>query len=89
MVDLRHTLPNLKYLLTVLTTGNGELPVRKRGGIRGLGAGAGGELEGSRDSGQDLEYGMDQGETAPYEENGWANGKQPVSKAEAVIEEVE
>ena len=30
MVDLRHTLPNLKYLLTVLTTGKGELPVRKR-----------------------------------------------------------
>lgn len=32
MVDLRHTLPNLKYLLTVLTTGKGELPVRKKGG---------------------------------------------------------
>ena len=30
MVDLRHTLPNLKYLLTILTTGKGELPVRKR-----------------------------------------------------------
>ena len=32
MVDLRHTLPNLKYLLTALTTGKGELPVRKRTG---------------------------------------------------------
>ena len=36
MVDLRHTLPNLKYLLTVLTTGKGELPVRKKGGVKGL-----------------------------------------------------
>ncbi len=36
MVDLRHTLPNLKYLLTVLTVGKGELPVRKKGGIMGL-----------------------------------------------------
>ncbi|KAL8908162.1 MAG: hypothetical protein Q9207_000985 [Kuettlingeria erythrocarpa] len=31
MVDLRHTLPNLKYLLTVLTSGRGELPERKGG----------------------------------------------------------
>ena len=30
MVDLRHTLPNLKYLLTVLATGKGELPSRKK-----------------------------------------------------------
>ena len=30
MVDLRHTLPNLKYLLTVLSTGTGELPPRKK-----------------------------------------------------------
>ena len=34
MVDQRHTLPNLKYLLTVLTAGKGELPVRKKGGAR-------------------------------------------------------
>lgn len=31
VVDLRHTLPNLKYLLTVLTSGKGELPGRKEG----------------------------------------------------------
>lgn len=37
MVDQRHTLPNLKYLLYVLTAGKGELPVRKRGDVRGLG----------------------------------------------------
>lgn len=36
MVDQRHTLPNLKYLLTVLTAGKGELPVRKKGGSRTL-----------------------------------------------------
>lgn len=35
IVDLRHTLPNLKYLLTVLTSGRGELPGRK-GGRSGL-----------------------------------------------------
>lgn len=35
IVDLRHTLPNLKYLLTVLTSGKGELPARK-GGRPGL-----------------------------------------------------
>ena len=36
MVDQRHTLPNLKYLLTVLTEGKGELPVRKKGGAKVL-----------------------------------------------------
>ena len=40
MVDQRHTLPNLKYLLYVLTSGKGELPARKMGGIRGLGGGS-------------------------------------------------
>ncbi|KAL9641069.1 MAG: hypothetical protein Q9204_000339 [Flavoplaca sp. TL-2023a] len=35
IVDLRHTLPNLKYLLTVLTSGGSELPERK-GGRPGL-----------------------------------------------------
>ncbi|KAF2709971.1 UV radiation resistance-associated gene protein [Pleomassaria siparia CBS 279.74] len=35
-IDLRHTLPNLKYLLFVATAGKGELPARKAGGIRGL-----------------------------------------------------
>lgn len=34
--DVRHTLPNLKYLLFVATAGKGELPTRKAGGIRGL-----------------------------------------------------
>lgn len=35
-MDIRHTLPNLKYLLFVLTAGDGDLPGRKVGGIRGL-----------------------------------------------------
>ncbi|KAI9718086.1 MAG: hypothetical protein M1812_004344 [Candelaria pacifica] len=39
VLDLRHTLPNLKYLLYVLTAGNGELPLRKIGGVKGLGVG--------------------------------------------------
>lgn len=36
VMDIRHTLPNLKYLMFVLTAGTGELPDRKAGGIRGL-----------------------------------------------------
>jgi UV radiation resistance-associated gene protein len=39
VVDIRHTLPNLKYLLYVCTAGSDEVPERKRGGIRGLWAG--------------------------------------------------
>ncbi|KAF2818611.1 hypothetical protein CC86DRAFT_375661 [Ophiobolus disseminans] len=35
-IDIRHTLPNLKYLLYVATAGKGELPARKAGGIKGL-----------------------------------------------------
>lgn len=35
-IDIRHTLPNLKYLLFVATAGKGELPTRKAGGIKGL-----------------------------------------------------
>lgn len=39
VVDIRHTLPNLKYLLYVCSSGTDELPERKRGGVRGLWAG--------------------------------------------------
>lgn len=35
VLDIRHTLPNLKYLLYVLTAGTGDLPTRT-GGLRGL-----------------------------------------------------
>jgi hypothetical protein len=35
-LDIRQTLPNLKYLLFVATAGKGELPARKAGGIKGL-----------------------------------------------------
>lgn len=35
-LDIRQTLPNLKYLLYVATAGEGELPARKAGGVRGL-----------------------------------------------------
>lgn len=41
VLDIRHTLPNLKYLLYVLTAGSGELPLRKAGGVRGLLGGRG------------------------------------------------
>jgi UV radiation resistance-associated gene protein len=36
LLDIRQTLPNLKYLLFVATAGKGELPARKAGGIKGL-----------------------------------------------------
>ncbi|KAK6440356.1 hypothetical protein LTR95_003416 [Oleoguttula sp. CCFEE 5521] len=36
VLDIRHTLPNLKYLLYVATAGEGELPARKSGGVKGL-----------------------------------------------------
>jgi hypothetical protein len=36
VIDIRQTLPNLKYLLYVCGEGNGELPPRKAGGVRGL-----------------------------------------------------
>ncbi|KAI0473942.1 UV radiation resistance protein and autophagy-related subunit 14-domain-containing protein [Xylariaceae sp. FL0804] len=36
LVDIRHTLPNLKYLLYVGSAGADELPERRRGGVRGL-----------------------------------------------------
>ncbi|KAJ5629821.1 UV radiation resistance protein/autophagy-related protein 14 [Penicillium herquei] len=38
-LDIRHTLPNLKYLLYILTASTPEIPARKAGGIRGLLAG--------------------------------------------------
>ncbi|PYH43778.1 putative UV radiation resistance protein (UVRAG) [Aspergillus saccharolyticus JOP 1030-1] len=36
VLDIRHTLPNLKFLLYMLTASTGEIPARKAGGIRGL-----------------------------------------------------
>lgn len=36
VVDIRHTLPNLKYLLYVCSAGTEEVPARKKGGVRGL-----------------------------------------------------
>lgn len=47
--DVRQTLPNLKYLLYVATAGEGELPERKAGGVKGL-IGKRDEREGSVDS---------------------------------------
>lgn len=51
VLDIRQTLPNLKYILFVATAGKGEAPARKAGGIRGLirgGVGLGGSRESSR-----------------------------------------
>ncbi|KAI9047743.1 hypothetical protein LZ554_008453 [Drepanopeziza brunnea f. sp. 'monogermtubi'] len=54
VMDIRQTLPNLKYLLYVCSAGSSELPARKAGGIRGLLTGKGMEISsrrGSADSG--------------------------------------
>jgi hypothetical protein len=53
VMDARHTLPNLKYLLYITTAGTGDLPTRKAGGMRAFlrsagGGGHGGSLESSR-----------------------------------------
>jgi UV radiation resistance-associated gene protein len=53
VLDIRHTLPNLKYLLYVLTARTNELPARKAGGVRGLLLGRGTPMlsrQGSQDS---------------------------------------
>lgn len=39
IVDIRHSLPNLKYLLYVCSAGSEDMPERKKGGVRGLWAG--------------------------------------------------
>jgi hypothetical protein len=50
-IDMRQTLPNLKYLVYVATAGKGELPARKAGGIKGLLRGDGAfSRKGSMDS---------------------------------------
>lgn len=36
VVDIRHSLPNLKYLLYVCSAGSEDVPERKKGGVRGL-----------------------------------------------------
>jgi hypothetical protein len=43
VLDLRQTLPNLKYLFYVATAGKGEVPARKAGGIRGFLRSGGGD----------------------------------------------
>jgi len=50
VMDIRHTLPNLKYLLYVCSAGNSELPARKAGGVRGLFSGVNTPLSSRRSS---------------------------------------
>ncbi len=69
MLDLRHTLPNLKYLLTVLTTGKGELPARKNG------------LPGVLGNGKAVEEQRSNGQVDVDEKTMHANGKLPELRA--------
>lgn len=50
VMDIRHTLPNLKYLLYVCSAGNSEVPSRKAGGVRGLLSGRASPLPSRRNS---------------------------------------
>ena len=76
MVDQRHTLPNLKYLLTVLTAGKGDLPVRKKGGARVLDNGSIGEQREASEQKQDVE------------KNPLMNGKQPSRDNKRIADEI-
>lgn len=69
MVDLRHTLPNLKYLLTVLTTGKGEPLARKKGGLNAL-------EDGNAINGQKMSI-----EQKDSEKGSFANGKLSESRS--------
>lgn len=73
MVDQRHTLPNLKYLLTVLTAGKGEVPARKKGGASILENGSTGGQRRAGEKGQEAEKGP------------LMNGKQPYRGMERVV----
>ena len=77
MLDIRQTLPNLKYLLYVATAGEGELPARKAGGVRGLLRGARPELErsGSMDSNSSRLSGLTLSSMGFRNPNGTGNGK--------------
>ena len=77
MVDQRHTLPNLKYLLTVLTAGKGELPVRKKGGAKVLENGNTGEQKRASEERQEAEK-------SPL-----MNGKQPYRDIKRVADETQ
>ncbi|KAI9889383.1 MAG: hypothetical protein M1814_005552 [Vezdaea aestivalis] len=57
VLDFRHTLPNLKYLLYVLAAGKGEIPARKAGGVKGL-LGMGRSPALSRTNSQDSDVGL-------------------------------
>ncbi|KAM3067570.1 hypothetical protein ACMFMG_000114 [Clarireedia jacksonii] len=74
VLDIRQTVPNLKYLLYVCSAGQEELPERKRGGIKGLLAG--GRGLGSR-RGSEESFGVaGQGDAARKAlENGHGSGK--------------
>ncbi|KAI9648707.1 hypothetical protein NHQ30_003347 [Ciborinia camelliae] len=53
VLDIRQTVPNLKYLLYVCSAGSEELPERKRGGVKGLLVGSAGAGRGSRRGSED------------------------------------
>ncbi|KAF7856971.1 hypothetical protein EAF04_009731 [Stromatinia cepivora] len=89
VLDIRQTVPNLKYLLYVCSAGSEELPERKRGGVKGLLVGSAGAVRiGSRRGSEDsagmtgvgdtvrkaLEHGNGGTGPGPGLENGIGNG---------------
>lgn len=73
ILDLRQTLPNLKYLLYVATAGKGEVPARKAGGIRGFLRGSGGSGLSSRRESIDSDV------------SSIADGKQPMGAPKKIL----
>ena len=80
IVDLRHTLPNLKYLLTVLTSGKGELP-RRKGGRSEAQSDHCGTNEERNLSGDDWRIGNGDGGLAKL----MMNGKKPASRIQSPL----
>jgi hypothetical protein len=73
VLDIRHTLPNLKYLVYVATAGEGDLPARKAGGVRGLLRAPALERSGSMDSNSSRLSGLTLASLG-FTGNGAANG---------------
>lgn len=79
LIDIRHTLPNLKYLLYVASAGTSELPARKAGGVRGLlaGRGVGATPLGSRRGSEDSAIGQGEAVRKALETAGNGRGLEP------------
>lgn len=84
VVDIRETLPNLKYLLYVCCAGAEEVPERKKGGVRGLWSGG---TDGGVVGGGGRSLGNGRGNAMQGVEPPRANGDLDVGKGKLPFEE--